>query len=111
MDTCAVDSLIRPRRHNRAFFSAPKIRILHSMAVRSYIYIFWLIFFAGWWIWGVTAKPAKRQQSGASRLAQAAVLAFGFWILASPVLRVGPFGWQILPHSVITDVGAIAFTL
>jgi len=79
--------------------------------VREWILITWLVFFIIWLIWGVSAKRAVRRQSFASRISQAALLVPAFWFLFNPAFRIGPLAFRILPHSIVTEIVAIAFTL
>jgi protein-S-isoprenylcysteine O-methyltransferase Ste14 len=79
--------------------------------VRTLISLAWVIFFAIWILWGITAKRAIRQQSVASRFAQGAVSMLAFWVLLSPSIRLGPLALRILPHSIVTEAIAIVFTI
>jgi protein-S-isoprenylcysteine O-methyltransferase Ste14 len=81
------------------------------MNIRGWIYTLWIVFFLGWWAWGLTAKRAKRRQSINSYVSQSVLLIPGFWLLLWPVFPVEILRWRILPVSVATPYVAMAFAL
>jgi protein-S-isoprenylcysteine O-methyltransferase Ste14 len=81
------------------------------MDIRSGLYGLWVLFFAVWMIWGITAKRIVRRQSTASRAKHSVVLMLSFWLLFSPNFRAGPLGLRVLSQSRTTEIAAVLMNL
>jgi protein-S-isoprenylcysteine O-methyltransferase Ste14 len=71
----------------------------------------WIAVGLVWAVAAIPAKPAVRVEPRESRVGHIVTFAVALTLLFSPVLRVGPLAWRLLPPSGTSAVAGAALTI
>jgi protein-S-isoprenylcysteine O-methyltransferase Ste14 len=81
------------------------------MSLRNWLLLSWLAWIVLWIAWGFTAKATKRRQPLAVEWPRRIFIIWGFWMLFTPSMRIGPLASFVLPESLTTNLVAIFLTV